>query len=61
MVAGNIPLLVETLKTRAGDDKRLDCAEAFKVARDLEIAVGDVGKAANELGIKIAHCQLGCF
>jgi molybdate transport system regulatory protein len=61
MVAGNIPLLVETLKTRAGDDKRLGCAEAFKVARDLELTVGEVGKACDELGIKIKHCQLGCF
>ena len=61
MVAGNIPRLVSVLKTRAGDEKRLPCAEAFKVARDLEVPVAEVGRACNELGIKIVHCQLGCF
>ena len=61
MVAGNIPRLVEVLKTRAGAEKRLPCAEAFKVARDLEVPVAEVGRACNELGIKIVHCQLGCF
>jgi molybdate transport system regulatory protein len=61
MVAGNIPRLVEVLKTRSGAEKRLPCAEAFKVARDLEVPVNEVGKACNELGIKIVHCQLGCF
>src|SRR5664280_2378733 len=48
MVAGNIPRLVEVLRTRAGAEKRLPCAEAFKVARDLEIPVGEVGKACND-------------
>ncbi len=61
MVAGNIPRLVEILKTRGGVEKRLPCAEAFKVARDLEVPVAEVGRACNELGIKIVHCQLGCF
>jgi hypothetical protein len=61
MVAGNIPRLVEVLKVRAGSEKRLACAETFKVARDLEVPVAEVGKACNELGIKIVHCQLGCF
>jgi molybdate transport system regulatory protein len=61
MASGNIPRLVAVLKQRAGEEKRLPCAEAFKIARDLEIPVGEVGKAANELGIKIVHCQLGCF
>ena len=61
MVAGNIPRPVSVLKTRAGDEKRLPCAEAFKVARDLEVPIVEVGRACNELGIKIIHCQLGCF
>ena len=61
MVAGNIPRLVSVLKTRAGAEKRLPCAEAFKVARDVGVPVAEVGRACNELGIKIVHCQLGCF
>jgi len=25
------------------------------------VPVAEVGRACNELGIKIVHCQLGCF
>ena len=61
MTAGNIPRLIETLKAQAGDDKRLACAEAFKIARDLDVPLADVGRTCNELGIKMINCQLGCF
>jgi hypothetical protein len=61
MVDGNIPRLIETLKTKGGDDKRLQCAVAFKVARDMDVPLVEVGRACNELGIKIVGCQLGCF
>jgi len=61
MTAGNIPRLIETLKTQAGDEKRLACAEAFKIARDLDVPLADVGRTCNELGIKMMQCQLGCF
>jgi hypothetical protein len=42
-------------------DGRLPCAEAFKIAKKLKVAPRQVGDAANELDIKIANCQLGCF
>ena len=42
-------------------DGRLPCPIAFKVARKLEIAPGVVGDKADELGIRIMNCQLGCF
>jgi hypothetical protein len=61
MVAGNIPRLIETLKDQAGDGKRVACSDAFKIARDLDVSLAEVGRACNELGIKIAQCQLGCF
>ena len=61
MVAGNIPRLVSALKAQAGEEKQMPCAEAFKVVRDLEVPIAEVGRACNELGIKIVHCQLGCF
>ena len=61
MSQGNIPRLIETLKTQAGEDKRLACSDAFRIARDLDVSVADVGRACEELGIKIAQCQLGCF
>jgi hypothetical protein len=34
MVAGNIPRLIEVLKARSGEEKRLPCPEAFKIAND---------------------------
>jgi hypothetical protein len=61
MTSGNIPRLIETLKSQAGDDKRLACNEAFKIARDLDLPLADVGRTCNELGIKMVQCQLGCF
>jgi hypothetical protein len=61
MAAGNIPRLIETLKAQAGDEKRLACVEAFKIARDLDVPLADLGRTCDELGIKMMQCQLGCF
>ena len=61
MTPGNIPRLIETLKTHAGDDKRIACEDAFKIARALDVPLADVGRTCNELGIKVMQCQLGCF
>ena len=40
---------------------KLPCAVAFKVARKLSVAPKAVGDKADELGIRIVKCQLGCF
>ncbi len=40
---------------------KLPCAVAFKIAKKLKVSPKEVGDAANELKIKIASCQLGCF
>jgi LAO/AO transport system kinase len=40
---------------------KLSCATARKIAEDLKIPYQEIGKAANELGIRIKSCQLGCF
>ncbi len=61
MTPGNIPRLIETLRSKAGDDLRLSCAEAFKIARDLDVPPAVVGSTCNELGIRVTSCQLGCF
>lgn len=53
--------LTDALTARAGDDKRLPCAAAFAVARELGVPVDEVGRTCNQLGIKIVSCQLGCF
>ncbi|MFX4261097.1 hypothetical protein ACOBQJ_02725 [Pelotomaculum propionicicum] len=46
---------------QAAKDGKLTCTEARKLAQDLKVATGTVGKAANELKIKIKSCELGCF
>jgi hypothetical protein len=61
MTAGNIPRLIETLKAQAGEEKRIACADAFRIAHDLDVPLAEVGTVCNELGIKMVACQLGCF
>ena len=42
-------------------DGRISCAAARKIAEELKVPIGEVGKAADELKIKIRNCELGCF
>ncbi len=42
-------------------DGKIPCAVARKLAEDLGLSYKEVGNAADELGIKIKDCQLGCF
>jgi len=42
-------------------DRRLTCADARKIAEDLGVPYHEVGAVADELGVKIKNCQLGCF
>ena len=42
-------------------DKRLSCVKALALAKRLKVRPIEIGRAANELGIKITNCQLGCF
>ncbi len=46
---------------RISQDGKIDCAQAFLIARKLSITPKEVGVAIDELGIKIHNCQLGCF
>jgi len=48
------------LKVKAVDGK-LTCSAARKIAEELIVPFGEVGKAADELNIKIKNCELGCF
>lgn len=52
--------LKQELMNKAVDGK-LPCAVARKIAEDLNLAYKEVGEAADELGIRIKNCQLGCF
>ena len=52
--------LVQEIMKKAVDGK-LPCADARKIAEDLGIPYSEVGVIADELGVKIKNCQLGCF
>ncbi len=52
--------LREALLAQARDG-RLPCARARQLAERLNIPYREVGKLADELGIKITQCELGCF
>lgn len=40
---------------------KLQCIQAFRIADECQTEPLVVGQLATQLGIKIAHCQLGCF
>lgn len=54
------PRIVEELKKRS-EEGRIACAVALKLAEELKVSTQEIGKAANELKIKITNCSLGCF
>jgi len=41
--------------------KRLTCAEAFALARRLDVPISRIGRVCDDNNIKISNCQLGCF
>jgi hypothetical protein len=45
----------------AAKDGKISCAVAFKIARENEVSTQEIGSLLNQLKIKIANCQLGCF
>jgi len=52
--------VIVRLKETAKDGK-ISCAMAFKIAKENDISTKEVGDLLNQLKIKIANCQLGCF
>ncbi|HHT63115.1 MAG: hypothetical protein ACOX4H_11690 [Bacillota bacterium] len=45
----------------AAEDGKLTCVKAHHIGEKLNISLAIIGEAANQLGIKITKCQLGCF
>jgi len=43
------------------DNFRLPCKKAFALAEEVGCETAEVGRACNELGVKVVECQLGCF
>ena len=52
---------IQNLVQARAEENTLSCVEAQKLAAELELSMNQIGKVANELGIKIVGCQLGCF
>ena len=52
--------VLQAIQERAVDS-RLSCSEARRLASELDVPVREVGRAADELKIKIMACELGCF
>ena len=42
-------------------NNRLSCEKAHELAKKHNISLQEIGALCNELKIKIASCQLGCF
>jgi hypothetical protein len=52
--------VIETIRERAKEG-RIPCATCFQIAEEYNIPKQELGIILNELGIKVAHCQLGLF
>jgi hypothetical protein len=52
--------VIAAAKERDGR-KTLTCAQAFQIAERFAVPKIQVGRTCNEHGIRISHCQLGCF
>jgi len=52
--------VIEKVKAQTRDGK-IACKQALKTAADEGIPSDDLGDILNELKVKAAGCQLGCF
>lgn len=52
--------VTEEIKKKSINGK-LPCPVARKLAKELSVSYKEVGRAADELNIKITDCELGCF
>jgi len=52
---------VEARVRERAEGGKLPCAVAFRIAEELDVPRLAVGEAADRVGVRISHCQLGCF
>lgn len=52
---------IESILIMKAKEGRIPCSLARKIAEDIKVSYKEVGSIANELGIKISNCELGCF
>ncbi|MCL5291959.1 MAG: hypothetical protein M1548_05440 [Actinobacteria bacterium] len=56
-----LPAELLTRIKEASIEKRISCSVARRIAEELKVPMKKAGEAADELGIKIYACELGCF
>lgn len=42
-------------------ENRITCGKMHELSEQYGVSLAELGKAADELKIKIARCELGCF
>ncbi len=52
---------LEAAVKAAAQEAGVPCPTAWRVAKDEGVSRLDVGVAIDRLGIRVIHCQLGCF
>jgi len=52
--------LTEKIKNESKNGK-ISCRQALKLAGETDLSPKELGSLLNEIGIKVATCQLGCF
>jgi hypothetical protein len=53
-------MIIEAIQA-AVKNNRLTCEKAHELSAKLSVSLHEIGALCNELKIKIASCQLGCF
>ncbi len=51
----------EKLLTENVNNGKISCSRARKIAEELNIPYKKIGEIADEIGVKITNCELGCF
>ncbi len=57
----NENLKKELLEISEKNNGKISCKQAWELADKYDFTKREMGKALNELKIKIVNCQLGCF
>jgi hypothetical protein len=52
---------IVTAVREQAQDRTLRCAAAFRIAGDLDVSPLAVGRAADDLNVRLMRCQLGLF
>lgn len=52
---------VERKVTEVSTDGKISCRKALLLTEKLGVSPRSVGEAADNMGVKITSCQLGCF